>query len=319
MARPPLDVGDVDAEYRHECSPDAVGRAIEEIATRQHGVISAEQLRTLGLKPGAIARRVRRSELIRLHRGVYAVGHRRLTAEARQLAAVLACGPGALLSHRSAADRHGLLRSGSPRIEVSAPRGRRPRDGIVVHRPRVLDEEDHAMVDGIPVTSVARTLVDIAGVVDPTRLERALDAAERAGTLDAAAIERVLDRLPRARGRGRLLRLLERFSPEAAFTRSEAERRFLALCRRHGLPAPQANLWVAGHEIDFFWPDHRLAVEIDGRAHHSGTGGFHADRRRDRALLAVGIETARLTWDDLRESASLAGELRRILSGRTRR
>jgi very-short-patch-repair endonuclease len=232
---------------------------------------------------------------------------------------VLACGPGALLSHRSAADRHGLLRSASPRIEMSAPRGRRRRDGIVLHRPRVLDEEDRAAVDGIPVTSVARTLVDVAGVLDLPRLERALDSAERARTLDLAAVDHALDRLPRAKGRRRLIHLIERFRPEAAFTRSEAERRFLALCRRHVLPPPQANLWIAGHEIDFYWPDAGLAVEIDGREYHSGASAFHADRRRDRALLAVGIETARVTWEDLREPARLAEELRTIRSGRARR
>jgi predicted transcriptional regulator of viral defense system/very-short-patch-repair endonuclease len=306
-------MSDFSAAYEAKRSPNTVGIRIEELATRQHGVVSRGQLLGLGLSPNGITRRHARRDLVRLHQGVYAVGHRRLTSQARELAAVLACGPGAVLSHRTAASRHGLLRSASARIQVSVPRGRRSRKGIVVHRPRVLDDEDSEIVEGIPITSVARTIVDLSA--DP-EAGRMLNAAERARSLDIAAIERTLARLPRQPGRRRLLRLLASYRPEPAFTRSEAERRFLALCRHHGLPAPQANLWIEGYEIDFFWADAALAVEIDGSAFHRGTRAFHEDRRRDRALLAAGIHTARVTWDDLRTPACLAAQLQAIRARR---
>lgn len=313
---PYLDMGHLYREYRPKPSPDAVGRAIEALATRQHGVVSRRQLLDLGLSADAIGRRHSRRELIRLHQGVYAVGHRRLDSHARDLAAVLACGPGAVLSHRSAGRRHGLLRSASARIEVSVPRGRGPRNGIVVHRPRVLRAEDRTVVEGIPLTSVARTVVDLAGGLDRSGLERVLGAADRAQLLDVVAIERTLEGLPRAGGRRRLLDVLSAYRSEPAFTRSEAERRLLRLCRENGLPAPQANLWIAGYEIDLFWPDAGLAVEMDGWAFHSGRRAFHEDRRRDRALLAAGIETARVTPEDLRDPKALARELRSILARR---
>lgn len=184
---------------------------------------------------------------------------------------------------------------------------------MVVHRPRVLDDEERESVDGIPITSVARTIVDLSS---ETEVGRLLEAAERAKTLDVAAIERTLERLGRHPGRGRLLNRLATYRPEPAFTRSEAERRFLALCRRHGLPEPQANAWIEGFEIDFLWADAALAVEMDGVAFHRGTRAFHEDRRRDRALLAAGIQTARVTWDDLREPAELAAQLREIRARR---
>lgn len=312
-------MGRVFREYRTKPSPDAVGRAIEALASSQHGVVSRRQLLDLGLSEDAIARRHARRELIRLHQGVYAVGHRRLTANARELAAILACGPGAVLSHRSAGRRHGLLRSASPRIEVSVPRGRGPRSGIVVHRPRALSAEDRTVVEGIPITSVARTVVDLAGRLDRPGLQRVLGAADHAQLLDVVAIERALERLPRARGRHRLLDALSIYRSEPAFTRSEAERRLLRLCRENGLPAPQANLWIAGYEVDLFWPDAGLALEMDGWAFHSGRRAFHEDRRRDRALLAAGVETARVTSEDLRDPKALARELRSILARRAER
>lgn len=306
-------MGDLYRAWGDKRSPEALGRRIEALATRQGGVVSRSQLLQLGLSPDGIARRHARRELIRLHQGVYAVGHRRLTSRARELAAVISCGPDALLSHRSAGSRHGLLRSTSPRIEVSVPRGRRSRPGIVVHRRRVLGPDDRVVLEDIPMTSVARTIVDLASSPE---LGRMLDAAERAATLDVAAIEAALGRLPTQPGRGRLLRLLARYRSEPAFTRSEAERRFAALCRRHGLPMPQVNLWIEGYEIDFFWADAALAVEVDGRAFHGGTRAFHEDRRRDRALLAAGIQTARVTWADLLDPSHLADELRQIRAAR---
>jgi predicted transcriptional regulator of viral defense system len=151
------------------------------LASRQHGVVEVGQLHALGLSPQSLSRMVARLRLVRLYRGVYAVGHTALTRPARELASVFACGAGARLSHRAAADRWGLLPTASSRIEVTAACARKPRDGIVVHRSRVLIPEDGAVVDGIPVTSVARTIVDLADVVRVERLMRALRQAEILG------------------------------------------------------------------------------------------------------------------------------------------
>jgi very-short-patch-repair endonuclease len=151
----------------------------------------------------------------------------------------------------------------------------------------VLEEEDRALVDAIPVTSVARTLVDLAEVLVPSSLENAINEAELLGLFDLDGLERTLERVASRRGRGRLARVLQTYRPQSQFTRSAGERRLLRLCREHGLPSPKANVWVAGHEIDLCWPDARLAVELDGRAVHGTTRAFNDDRRRDRALRGV--------------------------------
>jgi predicted transcriptional regulator of viral defense system len=200
------------------------------LACQQHGVVSAGQLRGLGLSSQAIYRRLQKQHLIRLHPGVYAVGHLALSPRWRDFAAVLACGPDALLSHRSAADLWGLRRTSSPRIEVTAPRGRRGPAGIAVHRSRVVHSEDRTAVNAIPVTSVARTLVDLADVLSLAALKRAINEAELLGLFDLAALERTLGRLPNRRGRGRLRHALNLYVPTAAFTRSEGEREFIRLC-----------------------------------------------------------------------------------------
>jgi very-short-patch-repair endonuclease len=223
-------------------------------------------------------------------------------------------GPGALLSHRSAATLWGLLRY-APRIEVTAPRACRPRAGLLLHRSRLIHEEDREVVDGIPVTSVARTIVDLAE--GPERyLAAAVREAEVRKLFDLRAIDRSLARLPGRRGRHRLRRLLASYRPEGAFTRSEAERRFLEICRDHGLPVPQANVWIDEFEVDFYWPDARLAVELDSPTFHMTTHAFHADRRRDRVLAAQGIQVVRVTLEDLTRPAELAGQLARIRSRR---
>jgi hypothetical protein len=188
-----------------------------------------------------------------------------------------------------------LIRSGSPRIEVTAPRGRRPRGGITVHRSRLIHPDDRAVVDCIPVTSVARTLVDLADVLSEPRLADALKEAEVLRLFDLTALEATLGRLPGRRGRHRLGRVLAEYSPEPRFTRTQIERRFLRLCAKHDLPLPDVNLWIAGHEVDFYWPDARLAIETDGAATHLTRRAFHEDRRRDRRLAALGIQVNRVS------------------------
>jgi hypothetical protein len=287
-------------------------------ASAQHGVISTTQLRECGLTSQAIYRRLQKRRLIRIHPGVYAVGQLALHPRWRDHAAVLACGPEALLSHRSAADLWGIRRTSSPRVEVTAPRGRRGPRGITVHRSRLIPPEDRTVVDAIAVTSLARTLVDLADVLPQADLERAVNEAELLGLFDLGALERVIERLPNRRGRGRLRRVLGVYRPRTAFTRSEGERAFLALCRDCGLPEPRANLWVAGQEVDMVWWDTGLVVEIDGGAVPRTTRAFHEDRRRDRALAARGFQVLRVTERDLEDPAALAAEMKALRSRRAR-
>jgi very-short-patch-repair endonuclease len=270
-------------------------------------VVSAAQLLEAGLTRRQIATRVWTGRLHRLYRGVYAVGHMALTARSRQLAAVLACGPDALLSHRSAATFWGLVRSAPRMIEVTAPRSRRRRAGFVVHTSRCLHPDDRDVVDGIPVTSAARTLVDLAEVVTERRLANAIHEAEVQRVFDLRGVEAALARAPGRAAGQRLRHVLAKYEAPP-FTRSEAERSFLALCREHALPEPRVNTLVEGYELDFYWPDARLAVEVDGAAAHHTRRGFHEDRRRDRTLAAKGIQVVRVPWLDL------CGDTARVVS-----
>jgi hypothetical protein len=234
------------------------------LAARQHGVVSHWQLVDLGLTNRAVQGRVRAEHLHGLHRGVYAVGHPGLTPRGRELAAVFARGPAALLSHRSAARLWELLRSASARIEVTAPRTREPRSGLTVHTSRVLAAEDRCVIDAIPVTSLARTIVDLAEVLTDPRLARAVHEAEVRKLFDLAAVERALERVPGRRGRPRLLRVLAAYRPEDHELASKAERRFGAICREHGPPQPR-RIQIAGYEADFYWPEARLAARSTAR------------------------------------------------------
>ena len=290
-------------------SPD---ERISLLASRQHGVISTVQLRESGLTDQAIHRRVAKRRLIRLHLGVYAVGQLALHPRWRDHAAVLACGPEALLSHRSAADLWGIRRTSSTRIEVTAPRGRKGRAGIALHRSRVIHREDRAAVDAIPVTSVARTLIDLADVLSLPALQRAINEAELLGLLELTALARTLERLPNRRGRARLHRALALYQPRVAFTRSRGEREFIRLCADHGLPQPKANLTIAGLEVDLLWPDARLVIEVDGLEVHRTTRAFHEDRRRDRLLAARGFQVVRVTELDLEDGPALAAEMKAL-------
>lgn len=238
-----------------------------------------------------------------------------VTARGRQLAAVLACGPGALLSHRSAAELWGL--GPSPRrIEVTAPRSRRGRAGIVVHRSRSVQAPDVAVEDGIPITSVARTLIDLADVLPERRLADAVHEAEVRRLFDLTSVEAALGRLAGRRRHAHLRRVLAAYSPGAGLTRSEAERRFLELCASGGLPAPEMNVSIHGLEVDFLWRAADLAVEVDGAASHHTRRAFHDDRRRDRLLAARSIQVVRVTWRDLLDHAALGVELAAILAAR---
>jgi very-short-patch-repair endonuclease len=279
-------------------------------------VVSHAQLVELGMSSDGVNRRLRNERLVALHRGVYAVGHTGLTPRGRELAAVFACGPRAVLSHRSAGRLWGLLSSGSSRIDVTAPRSREPRAGWTVHTTRRLTAADRDRVDAIPVTSAARTLVDLAEVLTEPRLARAVHEAEVRRLFDLRALDAAIGRVAGRRGRHRLRRVLAAYRPEDPELESEAERRFRALCQRQGLPDPQPQL-IEGYRVDFYWPRARVAVEVDGAAFHHTRRAFHADRARDRALAGLGIQVLRVTWPDLDRGKKLADELQRALAART--
>jgi hypothetical protein len=232
--------------------------------------------------------------------GVYAVGHRRLSGDGRLMAGLLACGSGAVLSHRSAGHVWGIRPSASRRIEVTVPRTRRGRPGIAMHRTRSLLPDEVAVHDGFPVTSVGRTLVDLAGVLRRDELAQAIGQAERLGLFDLPEIEAACARGNGRRGVRSLTRLLARYC-EPAFTRSELERRFAALCDRHALPLPSFNVNLHGHEVDALWKDHRLVIELDGWEWHRTRAAFERDRRRDAELARAGYRVLRFTWRQLED------------------
>ncbi len=267
----------------------------------------------IGLGRGAIEHRVRAGRLHVQHAGVYAVGHARLSVSARRLAAVLASGPGAVLSHHTAADVWGILRSSRALVDVSTPpRRRRRHRGIVVHRPRRLEERDKATVAGMPVTSVARTIVDLAGAVGRARLARTVEEAERRGIFDLNDVERLIGR---GRRGSRVLRRVLGEYHEPSFTRSGFERRFLAICRKAGLPPPATNLWIAGGEADAVWEEHGLVVELDSHGFHGTRAAFERDRRRDAELLLAGYRVVRVTETRLeREPAAVARDVAALLA-----
>lgn len=275
-------------------------RAIAELAAAQYGVVSRAQLLAAGISSAAIETRLRGHRLHAIHRGVYVVGHTALVPLARELAAVLACGPDAALSHRSAASLWQVLEAEDGPIDVTVPRSNRRRPGLRVHRSRVLRREDLRTVRGVPVTSPARTLLDLAEVARDRELERAVDEAIVRRLISRAALAAAVDGANGHRGTGRLRRLLAR-GEEPAFTRSQAEERFLALVRSAGLPAPEVNVQVAGQLVDFLWRDRRVVVEIDGYRFHSSPAAFERDRLRDAELSASGFRVIRITWRQLSE------------------
>jgi very-short-patch-repair endonuclease len=290
---------------------------IAALAERQHGVVARRQLLSAGLGRGAIDARIGRGQLHRLHHGVYAVGHRLLTRDGRWMAAVLACGSRAALSHRSAAELWQLLPPGGRLPEVTRPSSSRSRPGIVVHRgtPSV---DELAVVNEIPVTSVHRTIFDLAGMSTRRQVERAKNEAEVRGLTDRLSIPDLLERHPGARGAAMLRGLYAEKTPGGR-TRNDFEEDFVAFLDAHALPRPAFNAPLAMRgrffEIDCLWRRHRLAVELDGRAAHGTAAAFESDRERDRILQAEGWRTARITWRQLREDPeSVATDLRRLLA-----
>jgi hypothetical protein len=288
-------------------------RAVADLARRQHGVVAHRQLIGLGVGRNVIRRWLESWRLHPVHRGVYAVGHSRLTIRGRWMAAVLACGDGALLSHLQAAVLWALMPAGSGLIHVTVGRrGAHARPGLVIHA-GVVCPADRRVRDGIPLTSVARTLFDIAET-EPHRLPRAWDTAERLQLLDIRAVEAVC-----ARGCGR--RALKHIKPLLADrtrvvgdTRLELEARFFDFCRENGLPLPSCNVLVEGFLVDAYWPEQRLIVELDSWEFHRGRRAFERDRERSAALQAAGYRVIPITWRRLHDDPNgVAAQIRRLL------
>jgi Transcriptional regulator, AbiEi antitoxin len=268
---------------------------LAELAEQQQGVVSIRQLeRKLGYSRKAVQRDVASGHLHPLYRGVYAVGHRLVTAHGRCLAAVLTCGPDALLSHRSAAWLWGISRYGPAPLHVTSPLPRKPRPPIRLHHSRILTEADRAIEKNIPVTALPRTLLDCATDSRFSQLQRMLERSEELKLFDLGPVEELLDRSRGHAGWGRLRRAIALYQP-IPFTRSGFERRFFEAVLKAGLPRPATNFVAAGFELDVYWPEHRFAVELDTYATHGTNAAFERDRFRDEDLKLAGIEMTRVT------------------------
>jgi predicted transcriptional regulator of viral defense system len=303
-----------------ELEPTPPDVAVAELAVAQWGVVSAAQLHALGVGRSGVTRRLQRGRLRRVHRGVYAVGGAVLPREGRLLAAVMACGPGAVLSHLSAAVHWNLLNYDAPQPHVTAPATRSGAPGIRLHRTRSLDAQDTTSHHGIPITTVHRMLLDIAADVPARDLERALAQAERLELYDHRAIEGVIERSNGQRGTKRLAQAI---ADDPQFTRSELEARMRRLARKLGLPKPEFNATLdapdhPGIEVDCYFRAHRLVVETDGWDTHRTRQAFEADRAKDAALTAAGYTVVRFTWRQLRyDPETVAARLEAILAYRS--
>jgi len=296
---------------------DQQGRTVEQIladvAGGQHGVVTRAELLRENVSPQQITHRLRAGSLIREHRGVYRVGHRAPSVEARYLAAVRAGGEGALLSGRAAGHLFGLLKGPAPPPEVTAPTERRV-TGVRTRRCRQMDPREATTFRGIPVTTVTRVLVDLAAELPPPQLARACHEAGVLHGTTPTQVEAVLARRPNSRGAANLRMILR---GEVRVTLSTLERAFLALLRDAGLPLPETNRSAGGRRVDCRWPQERVTVELDGYRYHHSRHAWEQDRRREREARARGDEFRRYTYGDVfEEPRFVLQELRGLLPAR---
>jgi very-short-patch-repair endonuclease len=282
---------------------------LADLAAKQHGVVAYSQLIALGLKRGAIRHRVDTGRLHGMYNGVYSVGYPAKAREAWEMAAVLACGRGAVLSHFTAAARWELLLPfrGWPHVSVA---GDRRLKRINTHNVKPFHGSDCTKRDGIPITSVPRTLLDLAAVADERLLSRAINEAERRGKLNHKAIAELLDRSRRRKGSKAIRSLIAAVDPQTRRSRSDLEVEFLALCKKHGVEPPVVNGRVEGYEVDMHWPGTTLIVELDSWEYHRTRAAFEADRRRDAHLKARGYTVIRVTGEWM---ATRPGEIVELL------
>jgi very-short-patch-repair endonuclease len=295
-----------------------VDARLARLATRQHSIVSRNQLLTLGLTNTQISRRVAMGRLHRLYRGVFAVGHVRLTQRGHWLAAVVACRSGggeSVLSHRAAGQLHGILRSApSNPIDVIATRRHQLR-GVRCHGVRGLHPDDITIVDAIPVTTVHRAFLDLAEVMHPLRLFDALELSVRRELFDLTQLRAMIARNPGGHGLKPLQEQLARLTDAPAWLDSRLEAEFLFRLRQHpDLPEPLTRQVVEGEPVDFYWPDHRVVLEIDGERYHWLPRDRLNDARRDRKLTLAGYAVLRVSEREFKaDPERVIAELRALL------
>jgi very-short-patch-repair endonuclease len=293
-------------------------RVVAELADRQHGVVSRDQLIALGFGPGAIGRRVRAGRLHTVHPGVYAVGRSLLSREGRWMAAVLAGRSRPVLSHWSAAALWGVRPNSRAVVHVTSPRKSRSWAGIRRHC-KPLPADEWTLAEGIPVTTVPRTIFDLAATERAEVVEAMLREAEYRQLRDRLSLRDLIARYPRRRGVSKLRAALARLTEEPlGFTRSSFEERFSSFLRRHRLPQPRFNDWILvggrRYQADCHWPGSGEIVELDGWQGHGTRSAFRADRARDRSLRVAGYSVTRLTPNQLEdEPEKIAADLRCLL------
>ena len=280
------------------------------LAAAQHGVVSLAQLTELGFTRDAVRHRVERGRLYRVQPETYSVVPSLKTAAARMMAAHVSCGPGAALSHRAGAAVWDLGPWPTGVIDVSVTRNLGRREGVRLHR---VERLTVVMKDGFPVTTPMRTLTDLAATEPRPFVERGYEQADRLGLLDVAELEAEC----RGRRGSRILKQLINEGREAPPSKTELERSWLDLCRDQGLPLPSLNVIVHGIEVDAYWPEYGLVVELDSYAWHRTRAAFERDRERDAKLAAHGIRVLRFTWRQLKDQAELVGEAVRTASSST--
>jgi predicted transcriptional regulator of viral defense system len=290
----PAGVGRNDDYFR--VSSQGVDTAIAELASKQHGNVTRRQLLALGLDDSAIAYRVKVGRLHRVYRGVYAVGRRPVSPDDWASAAVLACGPGAALSHGSAMTLWGYWKRWDQPFEVTVLGDRRTK-GVVVHRSSTLNRRDLTTHVGIRVTSPARTVFDVSPRLDDKALKRALNTALHSQWCSESQLAELLTRLAHLQQARRIAPLV---GLPGTPTRSGWEDEFPEFCQDHGLPAPVMGAVVEGYVVDALFPEHRVIVELDSWEFHRDAIAFQTDRERDAETLAKGFNTVRITWERIR-------------------
>jgi very-short-patch-repair endonuclease len=289
----------------------AADRLIADLAARQHGVVARRQLLAAGLTRHQIGERLRNGRLHQLHRGVYLVGHKVPPPYAREMAALLACGPSAVLSHRTAASLWNLLPYPAPGdVSIMVPPAQNAtRPNLEIHRARIAPR-DLRPRHRLALTSPPRTILDLAASYEERDLEHLVADANYRGLASDAEMRSELDRNRGKPGTKTLRKILD-LSGGPRRTRSPAERRMLALLRRSGMTGFETNARIHGYEVDFLWRDHGLAMEIDGYDAHSGRVAFERDRLKSATLNAHGIAVMPVTGRQIRDDPD--GVLARLL------
>jgi very-short-patch-repair endonuclease len=296
-------------------------RLVAQVARRQYGLVSLDQLAGVGIGRTAISIRLHTGRLHQVHAGVYSVGHKLLTRQGRWMAAVLATGPDAVLSHWSAAALWMIRPNSRSPVDVTTPHKSRTWDGIKRHH-KALPSDELTVHEGIPVTSVPRTIFDLAATEDVDTVAATLRESEHLNLWDRLSLPDLIDRYRGRRGVNRVRLALQRVSEEpSGRKRSKLEERFAPFLRRHHLPIPRFNDWILlgakRYQVDCHWPGTNQIVELDGWEGHGTRSAFQDDRERDRRLKVAGYSVTRITWNQLRdEPEAIASDLRALLGKR---